>query len=172
MRRTWMAGMLCGAAALAAGCETFTDVIGPTHYSAALNGTNVKPSAVVTNGFGTMTASWNPTNATLTYTLGWSDVTGAAVSAHLHGPADANTAGGIVIDFADLPDGSTGDLVLSTQGAPGAGSATGTIDLSLPMTPTVSGDSLATLLRRGQLYVDVHTGTGATVHIRGNLREN
>jgi hypothetical protein len=168
-----MAGLLAAAAALAGACETFTDVIGPTHYSAALNGANVKPSAVVTSGTGTMTASWNPTTGLLTYTLGWTDVSGAAVSAHLHGPADANGVAEVLIDFAAPPAGHTGPpIVLTTQGAPGTGSASGSIDLSQPITPTVSGDSLVILLQRGRLYVDVHTGTAATVHIRGNLREN
>ena len=150
-----------------ASCESFTEVIGPTHYSATLDGANVKPSAVAGLATGTITASWDPVDRVLTYTLGYSELGGAATNVHIHGPAGVNGVAEVLIDFEDLPDGSNGELTKGTSG-----SATGRIDLSLAITPTVSGDSLVTLLQRNQLYVDVHTSTNPGGEIRGNVREN
>jgi hypothetical protein len=148
-------------------CESFTEVIGPTHYSATFLGANVKPGAVAGPGTGTMTASWDPVDRVLTYTMGYSELGAAATNAHLHGPAGVNGVAEVLIDFENVPEGSEGSL---TKGS--AGSATGRIDLSLPITPTVSGDSLVKLLQRNQLYVDVHTSANPGGEIRGNLREN
>ena len=148
-------------------CESFTEVIGPTHYSATLDGANVKPSAVAGVATGTITASWDPVDRVLTYTLGYSELAAAATNAHIHGPAGVNGVAEVLIDLEKVPDGSTGGLTKGTSG-----SATGRIDLSLAVTPTVSGDSLVTLLQRNQLYVDVHTSANPGGEIRGNLREN
>lgn len=148
-------------------CESFTDVIGPTHYSATLAGSNVKPSAVAGLATGTLTASWDPVDRVLTYTLGYSDLGAVATNAHIHGPAGVNGVAEVLLDFENVPVGSTGGLTKGTSGT-----ATGRIDLSLAITPAVSGDSLVTLLQRNQLYVDVHTSANPGGEIRGNLREN
>ena len=149
-----------------AACEPFTEVLGPTHYSAQLLGANVKPGAVTTAGTGTLTVSWDPVDKTLAYTLGYSRLEAAATSLHLHGPANANGVADALVDFGN-PPGQMFEIVLGETG-----SATGRIDLTLPITPTVSGDSLVVLLQRGLLYVDVHTSANAAGEIRGNVREN
>ncbi|HYC50323.1 MAG TPA: CHRD domain-containing protein [Gemmatimonadaceae bacterium] len=164
MTRLPAALMIC---LTAASCETFTDVPGPTHYSAELRGANVKPGAVTSPGIGTLTASWDPVEGILSYTLGYSGLTSAATNGHIHGPANESSVGEILIDFDVPPDGSTGDFV---KGA--LGSATGRIDLSGAITSTVSGDSLVKLLQAGRLYVDLHTSANAAGEIRGQLREN
>ena len=115
---------------------------------------------------GTMTASWDPNTRTISYTVGFSGLASAAIGVHLHGPATDLGVAEALVDFGDPP---ATDFQI-TLGA--SGSATGRIDLSLPMTPTVSGDSLVKLLQRGRLYVDVHTSGNPGGEIRGQLREN
>lgn len=148
-------------------CESFTEVIGPTHYSASMLGANVKPSAVTTAGSGTITMSWDPVARTLSYTLGYARLTSAATGVHLHGPANANGVAGILIDFESPPGAITTEFVAAETG-----SASGRIDLTQPITPTVSGDSLVVLLQKGLLYVDAHTSANDAGEIRGNVREN
>jgi hypothetical protein len=151
------------AAALVAACESFTDVPGPTPYGATLNGESVRPTAVTSAGAGILTASLHPHNEALSYTLTWSGTASAATLAHIHGPANASVTGGILVDLATLPAGSEGTIDLA------GGTATGTLDLTGAITATVSGDSLLTLLNRGQLYVDVHTISQTSGEIRGQL---
>jgi hypothetical protein len=156
---------LAVAACLLASCESFTEVIGPTHYSASLLGANMKPGAVTTAGNGTITLSWDPLERTLDYTLGYARLSGAATSVHLHGPANANSVADILVDFDTLPAPS--ELILAETG-----SGTGRIDLTQAITATVSGDSLVVLLQKGLLYVDLHTSANPAGEIRGNVREN
>jgi hypothetical protein len=159
--------ILCGCIALVSACESFTEVLGPTHYGATLAGANVKPGAVVTSATGTVTASLHPTSRKLSYTVTWSGLTGAALGAHIHGPATANGVADVLVDFDALPTGGAGTITLTA-----AGSATGELDMALAVMPGVSGDSLVTLLNAGLLYVDVHTGANPTGALRGQLREN
>lgn len=148
---------------LAAACESYTEVRGPTPYVATLAGANVRPAGVTTDGKGTLTASVDPQNQGLSYTLTWSELGSAATSAHLHGPATTAATGELLVDFAALPNGSTGTLDIA------GAVASGRIVLTGAITPTVNGDSLLTLLNAGQVYVDVHTLTHTTGEIRGQL---
>jgi hypothetical protein len=140
------------------GCETFTSVLGPIPYTAALTGTAVRPASVTTDGTGTLTAALNQTTLQWTYTVGWEGLSSAPVSVHLHGPADA---AGVAEGLVEL---NTADSEMTPTG-----SASGSLDLTAAITPAVSGDSLRILLNTGQVYVDVHTANNLTGEIRGQL---
>lgn len=151
------------AALLSLACESYTEVPGETPYGATLSGANVKPTAVTTEGQGLFTASLHPHNEALSYTLTWSGLETDVTDAHLHGPALAAAVGPVLVDLEALPAGSEGTFDLAT------GTATGRLDLTAMVTATVSGDSLLTLLNRGQLYVDVHTVGQAGGEVRGQI---
>jgi hypothetical protein len=123
-------------------------------YAATLSGANEKPNAITSNGTGTFTGTLDPTANTFSWTLNFSGLTSNATAAHIHGPADANTATGVIVNFA-APAGGTGSL---TVGAP-SGTATGSISLAGAVNSggTISGDSLRKLLDAGLTYVNVHT---------------
>ena len=140
------------------GCESFTEVLGPISYTAALSGTAVKPTAVTTDATGTLTAALDRTTLQWSYTVGWQSLSSAPTNVHLHGPADA---AGVADVLADLHDGDT-ELTPTS-------SATGVLDFSVAVTPLVSGDSVRKLLNAGQVYVDVHTVNNTNGEIRGQL---
>ncbi len=77
------------ALAPAAFAETIT-------YKATLTGAAQVPP-VDTKGTGTLTATYDTVAKKLTYTADYKDLTGPAVAAHFHGPADAKTNAGIVV---------------------------------------------------------------------------
>jgi hypothetical protein len=157
---------LVPAAALVVGivaCESSTDVEADTDFIATLRGENERP-AVTTSGTGTFTATLTAENS-FTYSLSWSGLSGDAIMAHIHGPADANTNAGVLVDFSDLPAGSSnGSLTLGASGSAG-----GTLNLNLAVNAAVSGDSLRKLLDAGLLYVNVHTGNNPAGEIRGQI---
>ena len=135
-------------------------------YAATLAGANEKPNAITTNGTGQFIATLDPTAHTFRWTLNFSGLTSNATAAHIHGPADANTATGVIVNFA-APTGGTGSL---TVGAP-SGTATGSISLAGNVNSggTISGDSLRTLLDAGLTYVNVHTTNNGAGEIRGQI---
>lgn len=150
--------------ALALGCESFTEVLGPTPYAATLDGASVKPTSVGTSATGRFTAALHPTNGKLSYTLTWSGLSGAVTGAEIRGPADANSIADILVDLAAVPNGSTGTLDRDPTD-----SGSGELDLTLPVTPAVSGDSLKKLLGTGRLYVSVRTDANQGGEIRGQI---
>lgn len=163
MHTSQLARALVVCAALLA-CESSMDVPGPTPYAATLAGTNVQPTAVTTSATGSLNASLHPTNVTLSYTLAWTGLSGAVTAAHLHGPATSTTVGALLIDFSELPTGSSGSMTMTA-----AGSATGSLNLGLAINATVSGDSLKKLLNAGLVYADVHTAANGGGEIRGQI---
>jgi len=151
--------------ALAVSCESFTEVLGPTRYTGTLNGASVKPTAVATAATGKFTGAMHPTNGKFSFTVTWSGLSGAVVGAEFRGPADAGGIAGILVDLAAPPTGSTGSITVSEP----TGSATGELDLTLAITPTVSGDSLKKLLIIGRVYVTVRTAGNLDGEIRGQI---
>ena len=91
----------------------------------------------------------------LTINVGWgtgqgfSDLTGTANAAHLHGPADINSTAGVLINFSSI---------LTTSATNGGISGTVTLD------GTQAGHLLA-----GNTYINVHTDDNGAGEIRGNL---
>lgn len=142
-----------------AACETFTEVLGPIPYTAALSGAAVRPTAITTDAVGQLNATLDQETLQWSYTVGWEDLSSVPTGVHLHGPADAT---GVAEILAEL---NTTDTEMARTS-----SASGTLDLTAALiAPTVSGDSLRVLLNANRVYVDVHTENNTTGEIRGQL---
>ena len=115
-------------------------------YTTILTGANEKPNAVTTNATGTGSLTVNP-DRTITYTLTQTGMTPTVQ--HIHGPADANNAAGVIVGV------SLGtNLTLRPS----------------DFTGTVSYDSLLVLLRNNLTYFNIHSAAFPAGEIRGNLR--
>ncbi|MNC87134.1 CHRD domain protein [compost metagenome] len=113
---------------------------------------------MTTDATGTLTAALDQRTLQWSYTVGWESLSSAPTSVHLHGPADATAVAEMLAEL------NNADTELTPTSA-----ATGTLDLTATVTPTVSGDSLRKLLNAGQVYVDVHTVNNVEGEIRGQL---
>jgi CHRD domain len=135
-------------------------------YTATLAGANEKPNAINSNGTGTFTGTLNPTTNTFSWTVNYSGLTSNVSQGHIHGPADANTATGVIVNFAN-PVGGTGTL---TTGAT-SGTASGSISLAgaVNTSGSISGDSLRKLLDAGLTYANIHTSNNPGGEIRGQI---
>lgn len=151
------------------GCESLTELEQRQPLAATLSGSAVRPGAVQTTGHGTLVATLFSLRgeAIMDYELEFTGLVGAPDAVHLHGPADSSGTAGVLVDLALLPEGSAGTIALGAT----FGSASGSLDLRLPVTRTVSGDSLHVLLDAGLVYVDVHTTAHPDGEIRGQLRK-
>jgi hypothetical protein len=148
-------------------CESLTETAQRQPVRADLTGVSVRPTAVSTTGAGSLIATIHALNgeATVDYSLEFSGLVGNATSVHLHGPAGVDATATILVNLAELPSGSAGTVELGAI----AGTATGTLDLRLPISSTVSGDSLHKLLDAGLVYIDVHTDSMPSGEIRGQI---
>lgn len=154
MRAARVMGVAVLGAVLAIGaCSDDEEATGPSAevFKAVLLGSNERPNPVTTQAFGT--AEFRLANGVMTYRIDVTGLSGNAVGAHLHGPADASAAAGVMIGFTGLATGTTVRLVSGTL----AGSA------------TVSVDSAATLMRKGLIYVNVHTAANPGGEVRGQV---
>lgn len=112
-------------------------------FHADLN-TAQEGSSAQGNGHGTFLGTLDTNTGKLTYTLEYSDLTGPATAAHLHGPAPAGKNAPVAVPF-------TGDL-------------------SSPMHGTVTLDKKQmTELEDGQMYANVHTKQNPGGEIRGQV---
>ena len=135
-------------------------------YTATLNGASEKPTAITTNGTGTFTGTLNPNTNTFSWTVNYSGLGSNVTLGHIHGPADANTATGVIVNFAN-PVGGTGTLQTGVT----SGTASGSISLAgaVNTSGTVNGDSLRKLLDAGLTYANIHTSTNGGGEIRGQI---
>ncbi|MBI3416173.1 MAG: CHRD domain-containing protein [Verrucomicrobia bacterium] len=92
-----------------------------------MNGAAEKPNAVTTAG----------------------GLSGPATAAHIHGPADASTAAGVMVGLT-APSASSGTL-------------SGTIDL------TTLTAAQVTAIKTGNAYVNIHTAAHPAGEIRGQV---
>jgi hypothetical protein len=114
------------------------------HFSATLSGSEQVPP-VTTSGTGKAIATLDTDAKVLTYVITYSGLSGPAVAAHFHGPADkgANAPPVVPIAQSDLP-------------SPIAGTA----DLT---------DSQIGELTAGKWYFNIHTAANPGGEIRGQL---
>jgi hypothetical protein len=156
---------LCVAVTLVVGCnEDNTLGLGNSkvdRYTATLSGTNMRPVPIATSATATAEISIREpevgtTTQTLAFTLSASNLTNAT-AAHIHLGGAAVSGGQILATLFTNPSDTA---LTATQIAAGslAGSAL-----------AVSLDSLATLMRVGAAYVDIHTTANPTGLIRGQL---
>ena len=126
-------------------------------FTATLTGGAERPTAVVTNATGSAVLSFTGTGP-ISYSVTVSNLSSAPTGAHIHGPADVNTAAGIIVGLTPIATTQSGTLVSGTISATGVA--------------TISLDSLKKLLGNGNAYINVHTGNFPNGEIRGQIVNN
>lgn len=129
-------------------------------YEAALSGAFEVPAVTTTS---TGTARFTVNGSQLAYTLDVQNVTGA-IAAHIHsGPVGANGPPVVFLFQAAAPGVSV----------PAGALAAGAVDAGdMIATAGVSYDSMLSLMRRGNAYVNVHTVARPAGEIRGQVAED
>lgn len=139
----------------------------PLVFTAELDGSAQRPTAVdvPATGTGTFTVTtgtspfFNPTSderKIITYSVTVGDLSARALRAQIHGPADASTAAGVLVPLTITSTDSLGVIA--------SGTFTSTNN------PAVSMDSLVSLLRTGNAYVNIQTAAYPEGEIRGQIR--
>jgi hypothetical protein len=109
---------------------------------------DLKPSSEVpandTKGSGMLTATYDTASKKLTYSVSYKDLSGPAVAAHFHGPADPKTNAAVVVPVKDITPGTL------------KGEATLT-------------DAQAADLEAGKWYFNIHTAANKGGEIRGQV---
>ncbi len=112
-------------------------------FTAAMSGTSeVPPTASA--GTGTATATLDTASGKLTWEVTYSGLTGPAMAAHIHGPAEAGKNAGVLVPL-------TGNLASPIKG-------------SRVLTAAQAAD-----LEAGKTYVNIHTAANKGGEIRGQL---
>ncbi|QJR35263.1 CHRD domain-containing protein [Gemmatimonas groenlandica] len=129
----------------------------PSGIMALLNGANERPNPVTTSANGAAVFTRN--GASVTYTVTYQGIASIPTGAHIHAPAGLAATAGVIVD-----------LVKQTQTS-NSGVLTGTFTASdirgISGQPPIALDSLMTLLRTGNAYVNVHSTTFPAGEIRG-----
>lgn len=112
------------------------------HFSGALSGASEVPANVET-GTGALSATLDTESRTFTYTVTYSGLTGPALMAHFHGPAQPGANAPPVIAVANLASPISGTSTLS--------------------------DAQMADLQAGKWYFNVHTMAHKGGEIRGQL---
>jgi hypothetical protein len=147
-----VSAVVIGIVAASCGSGTTAPVI-PT-YSATLSPASEVPPKTTT-GTGTATFVDNGTSIDWTMTLtGMTNV----VQSHIHGPAPVGTNASVIFNLY-IPQTATGTLSPIVA----KGSITNSNNLN------VSLDSLRTLFKNGNAYVNVHTSANPGGEIRGQV---
>jgi len=131
--------LAAGAICLAASAPLQSKVV---HFTTGLTGASEVP-ANATTGKGTLNADLDTATGAFSYSITYSGLTGPAVAAHFHGPADAGANAPPVIPIKELADPIKGSAVL---------------------TPGQIGD-----LQAGKWYFNLHTKEHPGGEIRGQL---
>lgn len=120
-----------------------------------MDGASQRPTKVITDATGTAKFSWAGTGP-ISYVITVKKLSGVPTGAHIHGPADAETAAGVLVPFkldSVIPNGTI---------------ATGSIGPNTRMSITL--DSLKKLMSSGHAYVNVHTAKNPAGEIRGQFK--
>lgn len=153
-------GLLAAVALLAGSACEGGEGTGPAAqltFSAVLTGANERPNPVTTTATGSSVVVVNETAQTISFSVTVSGLTDVTM-AHIHA-GDANTAGPIVVNLLPVP--------------PAAGLFSGVLASgTLTVNDLVGGETFATLatkIRAGNAYVNVHTAVNQGGAIRGQL---
>src|SRR5918911_200405 len=159
--------VLAAASALVAGagfvaCKNdSTSPPAPETFVATMNGANERPTAKSVPGTGTATFTVN--GSAINYTITVNNMTGVT-GAHIH-PGDANSTGGVIVPFP-----ITGTPTGAVNGQLTSGSFTAAdIKAATQGGTPISMDSLLTLMRTSNAYVNVHTSANPGGEIRGQI---
>jgi hypothetical protein len=117
--------------------------------SANLAGVFERPNPVTSNGTGTAILALD--GDTLLFNVRYGSLSGPAILAHIHGPADAATAAGVLVDLAPFNGGAFGV----------SGTLAGSVNLN--------ADQKVALLA-GRTYVNIHTDANRPGEIRGQVQ--
>lgn len=117
-------------------------------FVATLNGANERPDPVQTPATGAGFVSVNMTTKAATALASYNNLKQAATMAHIHGPADANTAAGVMVTLQGVPP-------LGTSGLFGVS--------------TTLSDPHFTAITTGMSYFNVHSGAHGGGEIRGQI---
>ncbi len=139
-------GSAAGAALLASGAPSYAAT---TTFKADLKGSSEVPPNT-TGGTGSVTATYDPATKELTWNGTFSGLTGPAMAAHFHGPAEAGKNAGV-------------QIWISEKGKPLTSPFKGSAKLT---------DAQASDLMNGQWYVNIHTKANAGGEIRGQLEKS
>ena len=139
------------------GTVTVEGSSGAPSFVALLNGANERPNPVTTNGSGS--AAFTVIGGTVSYVVAFSRLTGAPLGAHIHGPGSAAQVVGVLVDFPTVGQTSNAGVL--------SGSFTAANIRAQGGQPAMSLDSLFTLLRTSNAYVNVHTAQFPGGEIRG-----
>lgn len=159
--RLAISALLACAAVTMVACDDDNEPTGggntPETFTATLAGADeVPPVTTTATGSAGFTATPGTSATTVTYSVTVNGLTGPAVAAHIHGPADVNTAAGVIVPLTITGTGTSGAII--------GGSFTSTGNANVSM------DSLLVLLRNGNAYVNVHTALHPDGEIRGQIR--
>ncbi len=111
-------------------------------YTAVLDGKSEVPPTD-SAGMGKAHLSYNPKTMKLTYRITYKKLSGDAVAAHFHGPADPGVSAGVELPITVSPSPIKGSEVLT--------------------------DAQATDLAAGKWYVNIHTAAHPAGEIRGQV---
>jgi plastocyanin len=128
-------------------------------FTALLNGANERPNPVTTNGRGF--ASFSLSGGTVQYVVTFSGLTAPPTMAHIHGPGSASQAVGVLVDFPTTGQTLNNGVLTGSFTAASIRGAGGQ--------PPISLDSLLSLMRVGNAYVNVHTPANPGGEIRGQI---
>jgi hypothetical protein len=117
-------------------------------FTAALTGLSELPVPVTNNASGE--GFFSLEGEQLTFSLSYSNLSGVANAAHLHGPATTTNSVGVQVDLAPYNGGAWG--------------TSGTLAGTLTLTPAQRD-----MLLNGQMYVNVHTPANSSGEIRGHV---
>lgn len=151
--------LLLATATAAVACSS-SDNTGPktTTFAATLSQTGETPTPKPTQASGNATFVWNGTSLTGTLVIQNMD---SVTAAHIHAPAQPGQAAGVVLPLYTTPIiphvGAAQTLVSKTF-----------VQADISST-TISMDSLVTLMKTGQAYVNVHTKLNPAGEIRGQI---
>jgi hypothetical protein len=130
---------------------------GGTEFNATLSGAAEKPTAVTTSASGTAKVTIDGTKVKVEGT--YTGLSGNAMAAHIHGPADENSVADI---FCNLKADTATSGTLSEAGTATSKPACSTVELT---------DAQIKDFEDGRMYINIHTAANQAGEIRGQIKK-